>query len=297
MRNCRIASTRTVTPAVQDEDHGIPVHSTMSLSALKLKVCNAPAVQDEDHGIPVHSTMSLSALKLKIDDQLRYMDGCNIGGVLVPVQLTVQSLNAPETRILHSSDRRKTLDELGIDANSHIIINFQSHSCTWNNRLASTDSSPDQTLTSWFDFSSFLKSLSFVKNSALSDVASSVLYFSNEENERSNEENERILPGAVIAGNSDHVRFLYTLADIGYAYGNNYLRKSASDVLNQIPPDTMSVTMLKGLVESGQLFNLLPSESSNYVLHLLRVLHSLLLPCNGHFMIEATEFQVSSLVF
>ncbi|EJW70909.1 hypothetical protein WUBG_18181, partial [Wuchereria bancrofti] len=121
MRNCRIASTRTVTPAVQDEDHGIPVHSTMSLSALKLK----------------------------IDDQLRYMDGCNIGGVLVPVQLTVQSLNAPETRILHSSDRRKTLDELGIDANSHIIINFQSHSCTWNNRLASTDSSPDQTLTSW----------------------------------------------------------------------------------------------------------------------------------------------------
>ncbi|EJW73658.1 hypothetical protein WUBG_15432 [Wuchereria bancrofti] len=121
---------------------------------------------------------------------------------------------------------------------------------------------------------------------------SSVLYFSNEENERSNEENERILPGAVIAGNSDHVRFLYTLADIGYAYGNNYLRKSASDVLNQIPPDTMSVTMLKGLVESGQLFNLLPSESSNYVLHLLRVLHSLLLPCNGHFMIEATEFQI-----
>ncbi|VIO89329.1 Uncharacterized protein BM_BM2 [Brugia malayi] len=264
-----------------DDDYYIPERSQQPLRKAGLGRCfvlpvvfpdeklpssvdtNSLAVQDEDHGIPVHSTMSLSALKLKIDDQLRYMDGCNIGGVLVPVQLTVQSLNAPETRILHSSDRRKTLDELGIDANSHIIINFQSHSCTWNSRLASSDSSPDQTLTSC-----------------------------NEENERGNEENERILPGAVIAENSDHVRFLYTLADIGYAYGNNYLRKSASDVLNQIPPDTMSVTMLKVLVESGQLFNLLPSESSNYVLHLLRVLHSLLLPCNGHFMIEATEFQI-----
>lgn len=149
--------------------------------------------------------------------------------------------------------------------------------------------------------------------------------FSNEGTSASNEENERILPGAVIAENPDHVRFLYTLADIGYAYGNNYLRKSATDVLkyvlpifffhtseaifcilpvlliflarlgkffSQIPPDTMSVTMLRELVESGRLFDLLPSESSNHVLHLLRVLHSLLLPSNGHFMTEATEFQV-----
>ncbi|CAG9536041.1 unnamed protein product [Cercopithifilaria johnstoni] len=224
---------------------------------------NSSAIQDEDHGIPVHSTMPLSAMKVKVDDKLRYMDGCSIAGLLVPVQLTVQSLNPPETRTLHPSDRRKTLDELGIDSSAHIIIRFQNHPCTWNNRLASTDSSPDQTFTCW-----------------------------NEGTTAGNEENERILPGCVIAANPDHVRFLYTLADIGYAYGNNYLRKSATDVLNQIPPDTMSITMLRELVESGRLFDLLPSESSNHVLHLLRVLHSLLLPCNGHFMTEATEFQI-----
>ncbi|OZC06143.1 hypothetical protein X798_06870, partial [Onchocerca flexuosa] len=191
------------------------------------------------------------------------MDGCCIGGVLIPVQLTVQSLNPTETRILHPSDRRKTLDELGIDTSARVIIHFQNHPCTWNNRLTSSDSSPDQTFTCC-----------------------------NEGSAANNEENERILPGAVIAENPDHVRFLYTLADIGYAYGNNYLRKSATDVLNQMPPDTMSVTMLKEMVESGRLYDLLPSESSNHILHLLRILHSLLLPCNGHFMTEATEFQI-----
>ncbi|KAL3990716.1 Ubiquitin carboxyl-terminal hydrolase family protein [Acanthocheilonema viteae] len=223
---------------------------------------NSSLLEDEDHAIPVHSTMPLSALKLKIDDKLRHIDGCTIAGLLVPVQLTVQSLNPPETRTLHPSDRRKTLDELGIDSSAHIIIRLQNRPIRWNNRL-STDSSPDQTLSSW-----------------------------NEETTSGNEENERILPGSVIAVNPDHVRFLYTLADIGYAYGNNYLRKSATDVLNQIPPDTMSVTLLRELVESGRFFDLLPSESSNHALHLLRVLHSLLLPYNGHFMTEATEFQI-----
>ncbi|EFO24354.2 hypothetical protein LOAG_04131 [Loa loa] len=277
----RILTTLNSYICAFDDDYYIPERSQQPLRKAGLGRCfllpvvfpdeklpsgietNSSVVQDEDHGIPVHSTMPLSALKLKIDDQLRYMEGCNIGGVLVPVQLTVQSLNPPETRILHPSDRRKTLDELGVDDSAHIIIHFQNHSCTWNSRLTSTDSSPDQTFTSCHEGTA-----------------------------ASNEENERILPGAVIAENSDHVRFLYTLADIGYAYGNNYLRKSATDVLNQIPPDTMSVTMLRELVESGRLFDLLPSESSNHVLHLLRVLHSLLLPCNGHFMTEATEFQI-----
>lgn len=80
------------------------------------------------------------------------MDGCSIAGLLVPMQLTVQSFNPPETRTLHPSDRRKTLDELGIDSNCHIIIRFQNHPCTWNNRLASADSSPDQTFACWFEF-------------------------------------------------------------------------------------------------------------------------------------------------
>lgn len=88
----------------------------------------------------------------QIDDQLRFMDGCCIGGVLVPIQLTVQSLNPTETRILHPSDRRKTLDELGIDTSARVIIHFQNHPCTWNNRLASSDSSPDQTFTCWCEF-------------------------------------------------------------------------------------------------------------------------------------------------
>ncbi|VDK86514.1 unnamed protein product, partial [Onchocerca ochengi] len=253
-----------------DDDYYMPERCQQPLRKAGLGRCfvlpvvfPATIMQDEDHGIPVHSTMLLSALKLKIDDQLRFMDGCCIGGVLVPIQLTVQSLNPTETRILHPSDRRKTLDELGIDTSARVIIHFQNHPCTWNNRLASSDSSPDQTFTCC-----------------------------NEGSAANNEENERILPGAVIAENPDHVRFLYTLADIGYAYGNNYLRKSATDVLNQMPPDTMSVTMLKEMVESGRLYDLLPSESSNHILHLLRILHSLLLPCNGHFMTEATEFQI-----
>ncbi|KAM3727860.1 putative ubiquitin carboxyl-terminal hydrolase FAF-X [Dirofilaria immitis] len=253
-----------------DDDYYMPERCQQPLRKAGLGRCfvlpivfPASVIHEEDHGIPVHSTMQLSALKLKIDDQLRYMDGCNIGGVLIPVQLTVQSLNPTETRILHPSDRRKTLDELGIDTSARIIIHFQNHPCTWNNRLASSDSSPDQTFACC-----------------------------NEGIPATNEENERILPGAVIAENSDHVRFLYTLADIGYAYGNNYLRKSATDVLNQMPPDTMSVTMLREMVESGRLYDLLPTESSNHVLHLLRVLHSLLLPYNGHFMTEATEFQI-----
>lgn len=54
--------------------------------------------------------------------------------------------------------------------------------------------------------------------------------FSNEGNGASEEE-ERALPGVIIAGNADHVRFLYTLADIGYAYGNKYLRGCATNVL------------------------------------------------------------------
>ncbi|MCP9265238.1 Bm2, isoform a [Dirofilaria immitis] len=258
-----------------DDDYYMPERCQQPLRKAGLGRCfvlpivfPASVIHEEDHGIPVHSTMQLSALKLKIDDQLRYMDGCNIGGVLIPVQLTVQSLNPTETRILHPSDRRKTLDELGIDTSARIIIHFQNHPCTWNNRLASSDSSPDQTFACC-----------------------------NEGIPATNEENERILPGAVIAENSDHVRFLYTLADIGYAYGNNYLRKSATDVLNQMPPDTMSVTMLREMVESGRLYDLLPTESSNHVLHLLRVLHSLLLPYNGHFMTEATEFQLFGSVF
>ncbi|VDK83254.1 unnamed protein product [Litomosoides sigmodontis] len=255
---------------VFDDDYYTPERSQQPLRKAGLGRCfvlpfvlSASIVQDEDHGIPVHSTMPLSAMKLKIDDKLRYLDGCSIAGLLVPMQLTIQSFNPPESRTLYPSDRRKTLDELGIDSNCHIIIRFQNHPCTWNNRLASADSSPDQTFACW-----------------------------NEGKTAGNEENERILPGAVIAANPDHVRFLYTLADIGYAYGNDYLRKSATDVLNQIPPDTMSITVLKELVESRRLFDLLPSESSNNVLHLLRVLHSLLLPCNGHFMTEATEFQI-----
>uniref|UniRef100_A0A0R3RYZ8 USP domain-containing protein n=1 Tax=Elaeophora elaphi TaxID=1147741 RepID=A0A0R3RYZ8_9BILA len=242
-----------------DDDYYTPERSQQPLRKAGLGRCFLlpvafPVGQGGDHYIPVHSTMPFSALKLKVDDQLRDMDGCSIGGVLIPVQFTVQSLNPSGTRILHPSDRRKTLEELGIDCSAHVIIHFQNHPCTWNNR-------------------------------------SNVLYSSDEGITPSNEENERILPGAVIAENPDHVRFLFTLADIGYAYGNNYLRKSATDVLNQIPPDTMSLTMLRELVGSGRLFDLLPCESSNYVLHLLRVLHSLLLPCNGHFMTEATEFQ------
>lgn len=65
---------------------------------------------------------------------------------------------------------------------------------------------------------------------------------------------------------------------------------------SQIPPDAVSVTMLREMVVSGRLFDLLPTESVNHFLHLLRILHSLLLPSNGHFITEATEFQVCFLI-
>lgn len=88
----------------------------------------------------------------QIDDRLRCMDGCNSDGLLALIQLTARSLNPPESRTLRSSDRNKTLEELGIDATTQIIIHFQNHSYAWNNRLASAESSPDQTFTLRFDF-------------------------------------------------------------------------------------------------------------------------------------------------
>lgn len=50
----------------------------------------------------------------------------------------------------------------------------------------------------------------------------------------SGEDDERLLPGAAIAANPDHVRFLYTLADIGYEYGCGELRDAASRVLKWV---------------------------------------------------------------
>ncbi|VDM98498.1 unnamed protein product [Thelazia callipaeda] len=222
-------------------------------------------IQDDEHSIAVHSMMSLSDLKLKIDDQLRCIGGCNVGGLLTPVQLTVQRLSPPEARILQSSDCRKTLDDLGIDSATHIIVRLRNNPGIWNNGLASAESSPDHT----FFYCLF-------------NVGTA---------ERS-EGSERILPGSVIAENCEYVRFLYTLADIGCAHENNYVRKAATDVLNQIPTDTMSVVVLQEMVRSGRLCDLLPSESSNQLIHLLRVLYSLLLPCDGHCITEATDFQI-----
>lgn len=67
------------------------------------------------------------------------------------MQLTVQRFNnssqpgSLETRVLQPSDRRKILDELGIDAAAQVVVRFLSQPRTWDNRLGSTDSSPDQT--------------------------------------------------------------------------------------------------------------------------------------------------------
>uniref|UniRef100_F1KPN6 ubiquitinyl hydrolase 1 n=1 Tax=Ascaris suum TaxID=6253 RepID=F1KPN6_ASCSU len=218
---------------------------------------------NEEETFPVHSNMAISTVKSLVEDRIRGWEGCCVDGVMTRFQLGIQRKNSmsDEAKMFDLRERRKTLGELGIDGTTPMMVRFSlSHPTSWTARFTtSSDSSPEP-----------------------SEVITS-----------SGEDDERLLPGAAIAANPDHVRFLYTLADIGYEYGCGELRDAASRVLNQIPADALSMNILSELTESHRLVDILPSETPSRALYLLRVLHSMLLPSNAHALQSATSFQRS----
>ncbi|VDM41159.1 unnamed protein product [Toxocara canis] len=239
------------------------IDTKISSSSFDLNGTSIPSSINDEETFPVHSNMAVSTVKSMIEDRIRGWEGCCVDGVMARFQLGVQRRNSTsdEPKMLDLRERRKTLGELGIDGSTQMVVRFSlSHPSSWTARFpTSSDSSPER-----------------------SEAATP-----------SGEDDDRLLPGAAIASNPEYVRFLYTLADIGYEYGCVELREAASRVLNQIPPDVMSVNILNELTESDRLADIMPSETPSRTLYLLRVLHSMLLPCNAHIVQNATPFQRS----
>uniref|UniRef100_A0A0N5A9B1 USP domain-containing protein n=1 Tax=Syphacia muris TaxID=451379 RepID=A0A0N5A9B1_9BILA len=214
--------------------------------------------QNEECKIPVHSNMSLSAVRLLIIKKLRQLHPSLPSDLRFRLYVLRIGINSPEQIPLEAQGKRKTLAELFIDSNTQVVISFSfTHHILFGNRSPTSDSSLDE-----------------------SEEMSSV-----------EEDTERMLPGCAIASNTEYVRFLCALADIGYTNSYEGLRQNAEKVLHQIPVDLMSVKSLEQMVENDSLPSNFSAEKPSETLYLLAVLHSLLLPAGGYLQKKATSFQ------
>ncbi|XP_033356836.1 probable ubiquitin carboxyl-terminal hydrolase FAF-X isoform X1 [Bombus vosnesenskii] len=120
-------------------------------------------------------------------------------------------------------------------------------------------------------------------------------------------EAENSLPGVVISQRSQYATFFFQLADLGCSLQHAQLRDGARNLLQLVPPDTLTVSRLQSLFghckEDDNLDNALCNEqnttvdslfftaSSSQVLYNLEVLYSLLMPVLDPMSERAFEFQ------
>ncbi|XP_076659536.1 ubiquitin carboxyl-terminal hydrolase-like faf [Halictus rubicundus] len=121
-----------------------------------------------------------------------------------------------------------------------------------------------------------------------------------------NVEAENSLPGVVISQRSQHATFFFQLADLGCTLQHSQLRDGARNLLQLVPPDTLTVSRLQwlfGHCKDDDIDNALCNEqnttvdslfftpSPSQVLYNLEVLYSLLMPAVDPMSEKAFEFQ------
>ena len=122
-----------------------------------------------------------------------------------------------------------------------------------------------------------------------------------------NMEAENNLPGVVMSQRSQHANFFFQLADLGCTLQHAQLRDGARNLLQLIPPDTLTVTRLQWLFNHYQNDEPLQNPHSNeqttsvdtlfftaspsQVLYNLEVLYTLLMPALDPMSERASEFQ------
>ncbi|KZC06489.1 putative ubiquitin carboxyl-terminal hydrolase FAF-X [Dufourea novaeangliae] len=123
----------------------------------------------------------------------------------------------------------------------------------------------------------------------------------------SNVEAENSLPGVVISQRSQYATFFFQLADLGCTLQHAQLRDGARNLLQLVPPDTLTVSRLQWLFgdckkddnvdtalcneQNTTVDSLFFTASPSQVLYNLEVLYSLLMPALDPMSERAFEFQ------